>query len=111
MIRPACRSIPQRGVMGKPPPDRPGHRFALRSSVNYFGHAAVASWSTPAEPGVALGAMLPDFAVMCGGRIVSADEAAVADGIALHHDTDAAFHPLPAVTALMRELDGLLDRG
>jgi len=79
--------------------------------VNYFGHAAVASWSAPAEPGVALGAMLPDFAVMCGGRIASADEASVADGIALHHATDAAFHQLPVVTGLMRELDGLLDRG
>jgi len=30
---------------------------------------------------------------------------AVAAGIALHHATDAAFHRLPAVTGLMRELD------
>jgi hypothetical protein len=48
---------------------------------------------------------------MCGGRIALADETAVADGIALHHATDAAFHQLPAVTGLMRELDGQLDRG
>jgi hypothetical protein len=75
--------------------------------VNFFGHAAVASWSAPASP-VVLGAMLPDFAGMCGGRIDTADEDSVAAGIALHHATDAAFHQLPVVTALMRELDGLL---
>jgi hypothetical protein len=79
--------------------------------MNYFGHAAVASWSAAAGPGVALGAMLPDFAGMCGGRIAAADEPDVAGGIALHHATDAAFHQLPAVTGLMRELDGVLDRG
>jgi hypothetical protein len=79
--------------------------------VNYFGHAAVASWSAPAEAGAVLGAMLPDFCGMCGARIAAADEAAVAGGIALHHATDAAFHRLPAVTGLMRELDEELQRG
>jgi hypothetical protein len=97
-----------------PPQDRQGmiegsggvrRPFEVRRGVNYFGHAAVASWSAPAEPGVILGAMLPDFAGMCGARIAAADEAPVAGGIALHHATDAAFHPLPAVTGLMRELD------
>ena len=77
--------------------------------MNFFGHAAVASWSD-APPAVVLGAMLPDFATMCGGRIAAADDAEVADGIALHHATDAAFHTLPAVTGLMRELDEQLDR-
>ena len=77
--------------------------------MNFFGHAAVASWSATA-PGVVLGAMLPDFATMCGGRIASSDEPDVADGIALHHASDAAFHQLPAVTALMRELDEQLLR-
>jgi hypothetical protein len=72
--------------------------------VNFFGHAAVASWSS-AEAGVALGAMLPDFESMSGARLASAGDPAVAAGIALHHATDAAFHRLPAVTALMRELD------
>lgn len=76
--------------------------------MNFFGHAAVASWST-SDPGVALGAMLPDLASMCGGRIVSAEDAAVTAGIALHHASDAAFHTLPVVTALMGELDGELD--
>jgi hypothetical protein len=78
--------------------------------VNYFGHAAVASWSAPAEPGVMLGAMLPDFCGMCRARIATAEEAAVAGGIALHHATDAAFHGLPVVTGLMRELDEQLQR-
>jgi len=77
--------------------------------VNFFGHAAVASWSAPA-PGVVLGAMLPDFAMMCGGRIEAAEDDAVDRGIALHHATDAAFHRLPVVTALMRELDGMLEQ-
>jgi hypothetical protein len=76
--------------------------------VNFFGHAAIASWSAPA-PGVVLGAMLPDFATMCGGRIETAHDEAVARGIALHHATDAVFHQLPVVTALMRELDEQLD--
>jgi len=81
--------------------------------VNFFGHAAVATWSAPitgVEPGVVLGAMLPDFATMCGGRLEAADDPHVTDGIALHHATDAAFHTLPVVTALMRELDAELDR-
>jgi hypothetical protein len=75
--------------------------------VNFFGHAAVASWSSAAS-GVVLGAMLPDFATMCGGRIDRADGDDVTAGIALHHATDAAFHTLPVVTGLMRELDGQL---
>jgi len=78
--------------------------------VNFFGHAAVASWSA-AAPGTVLGAMLPDFAGMCGGRIAGADDAETTDGIALHHATDAAFHQLPVVTGLMRELDARLDAG
>src|SRR5262245_812373 len=54
--------------------------------------------------------MLPDFCGMCGARIAAADEPTVAGGIALHHATDAAFHQLPAVTGLMRELDEVLQR-
>lgn len=80
-------------------------------AVNFFGHAAVASWSD-AAPGVVLGAMLPDFATMCDGRIDAADDAEVTRGIALHHATDHAFHTLPVVLGLMRELDDqLLARG
>ncbi|HEY0192646.1 MAG TPA: hypothetical protein VGC42_16115 [Kofleriaceae bacterium] len=75
--------------------------------MNYFGHAAVASW-TPGPPGVVLGAMLPDFASMCGGQLDGADDAEVAHGIELHHAADRVFHQMPAVLGLMRELDGLL---
>ena len=73
--------------------------------MNFFGHAAIARDSAP---GVVLGAMLPDFATMCGGRIERADDADVAAGIDLHHATDAVFHQLPAVVGLMHELDDRL---
>jgi len=82
--------------------------------VNFFGHAAVATWSAPASnaaPAIVIGAMLPDFATMCGGRIEAAGDEAVGRGIALHHTTDAVFHKLPAVTGLMRELDEHLAHG
>jgi hypothetical protein len=77
--------------------------------VNYFGHAAVASWSQ-ASPGRSLGAMLPDFAGMCGARLDEPDDIEVAAGIALHHATDGVFHTLAPVVALMRELDDRLAR-
>ena len=73
--------------------------------MNFFGHAAIAR---DTAPGVVLGAMLPDFAGMCGGRIDRSDDADVTTGIALHHATDAVFHQLPAVTGLMHELDDRL---
>jgi hypothetical protein len=77
--------------------------------VNYFGHAAVASWSPPLRAGVALGAMLPDFESMSGARLAPGSDADVAAGVELHHRTDATFHTLPVVTGLMRELDAVLD--
>ncbi len=82
--------------------------------VNYFGHAAVASWVDPRlnrRGGFPLGAMLPDFSTMCGVRVAGTADADVAEGIALHHATDKVFHTLPAVTGLMRELDERLERG
>jgi hypothetical protein len=79
--------------------------------VNFFGHAAVASWSRTSA-GFALGAMIPDFSTMSGARVASTEDAEVAAGIDLHHATDSAFHQLPVVTGLMRELDErLLARG
>jgi acyl carrier protein phosphodiesterase len=78
--------------------------------VNYFGHAAVASWHS-ANPATVLGAMLPDFATMSGTRLAEATDAGIAAGIALHHVTDGAFHHLPPVLALMRELDARLVAG
>lgn len=78
--------------------------------MNFFGHAAVATWSKPTG-GTVLGAMLPDFATMSGTRLAEASDADIARGIDLHHATDAAFHRLPPVLALMRELDDRLDKG
>jgi hypothetical protein len=84
--------------------------------MNYFGHAVVSRQVGDSRhpdavdsghvgsAGYALGAMLPDFASMCGSRIDRADAPALAAGIDLHHRTDAVFHQLPAVVALMREL-------
>jgi acyl carrier protein phosphodiesterase len=76
--------------------------------MNYFGHAVVARLLGSATAGRALGAMLPDFASMCGGRLELTEPSTdpeVAAGIALHHRTDAVFHHLPPVLALMRELE------
>jgi len=75
--------------------------------MNFFGHAAVASWSSPA-PATVLGAMLPDFATMVRVRLADPTDTAIAAGIAHHHATDAAFHGMPAVLGLMRELDDRL---
>jgi acyl carrier protein phosphodiesterase len=75
--------------------------------MNFFGHAAVASWSTAAR-GTVLGAMLPDFATMVRSRLGDAEDPDVAAGIAHHHATDATFHGMPAVLGLMRELDDRL---
>lgn len=75
--------------------------------MNFFGHAAVASWHEP-TPGRVLGAMLPDFATMSGARLGDGSDADIAGGIDLHHKTDAAFHRAPVVLGLMRELDDRL---
>jgi hypothetical protein len=74
--------------------------------VNFFGHAAVASWyvAPPARGPVALGAMLPDFQSMSGARTIQVDDPEVARGVELHHRTDGVFHRLPVVTGLMRDL-------
>lgn len=78
--------------------------------MNYFGHAAVASWDAP-NPGKSLGAMLPDFATMCGARLAAEQpDPAIATGVALHHRTDSVFHQAAPVLALMRELDTRLEQ-
>lgn len=75
----------------------------LPSVVNFFGHAAIASWHAPDQAGVALGAMLPDFASMCGGRLDAQVDPPLAVGVELHHATDAVFHRAPVVVGLFRE--------
>jgi hypothetical protein len=83
--------------------------------MNFFGHSVVASWRS-GSAGVALGAMLPDFAGMCRARIREARDPEVAAGIELHHETDRVFHRLAgfceAIEAVARQLrDGGLGRG
>jgi hypothetical protein len=73
--------------------------------VNYFGHAAVASWRADAAPELAFGAMLPDFAGMIRARLGEQTSSVIASGVELHHATDGAFHRMPVVVASMRELD------
>ena len=77
--------------------------------MNFFGHAVVASWYPHPAPGAhALGAMLPDFQTMAGARARAVDDAAIADGVALHHRTDAAFHRLAPFVALTRDVEARL---
>ncbi len=79
--------------------------------MNFFGHAAVASWQTR-DPGFVLGSMLPDFATMIRARPPGAGHADMQAGVRLHHATDEVFHD----AAAFRELSGealafLLERG
>jgi hypothetical protein len=100
--------------------------------VNYFGHLVVAEWGRRGQNATrfAVGTMLPDWASMCGARVI-ADGAAidragsdpsdgdpsdggaeVRAGIAFHHATDRAFHALPAFRALeQRAIAALSARG
>lgn len=59
--------------------------------MNFFGHAAVAAWRSPA-PGFVLGAMLPDFATMIGVRPPAVAGSPLSEGVAFHHATDRVFH-------------------
>jgi len=54
------------------------------------------------DPRFVLGAMLPDLVSMAGVRIAQAHDPVLAAGIALHHETDAAFHGAPVFTELCR---------
>jgi hypothetical protein len=75
----------------------------VRSSiaVNFFGHAAVASWYR-ASPALVLGAMLPDFFSILRIKAGPQSDADVRAGIELHHATDAAFHDSEAFLTLTR---------
>ncbi|MEZ4404518.1 MAG: hypothetical protein R3B06_31145 [Kofleriaceae bacterium] len=75
--------------------------------MNFFGHAAVASWQA-ASPAATLGAMLPDFASMCRALLAPQDDPEVAAGVELHHATDAVFHRAPAVVGLFRDAEARL---
>lgn len=78
--------------------------------MNFFGHAVVsrriehAPGRFPGHAPYALGAMLPDFASMCGGRLEHVGQEVVAAGVELHHRTDSIFHHHRRVLELMSEL-------
>lgn len=78
--------------------------------MNFFGHATVAAWRDPRDPRFLLGAMLPDFASMCGARLaVEQPDPEIAAGVALHHLTDAIFHRAPVVVGLFRDAEVRLE--
>ena len=82
--------------------------------MNFIGHATVALWRS-AEPLFVLGSMLPDFASMAGTRLAReapAQDGRLAQGIALHHQTDDVFHGVPSFTGLVQEtIDQLTVQG
>lgn len=67
--------------------------------MNFFGHAAVASWRS-SEPGWVLGAMLPDFTSMIRARPPELTDPTLASGVAFHHATDEVFHDCVAFREL-----------
>ncbi len=80
--------------------------------MNFFGHAAVASWQAADSPGFVLGAMLPDFANMSQTRVVEVSHPELCAGVELHHRTDRVFHATSRFVALCREAtQTLLERG
>lgn len=79
--------------------------------MNFIGHATVAL-TRGDDPRFVLGSMLPDFAGMVRTRLVRTGVGPLAEGVALHHLTDDAFHGEPAFTALLQDtLDELCARG
>jgi acyl carrier protein phosphodiesterase len=59
--------------------------------MNFFGHATVANWQSSSSRFI-LGAMLPDFAAMCGNPIREVFDEEIRFGIELHKTTDEIFH-------------------
>lgn len=67
--------------------------------MNFYGHAHLAA-RIDRDPAYVLGSMLPDFEGMCGARTESVDDATVARGVELHHETDDVFHRSPEFVEL-----------
>lgn len=76
--------------------------------MNFFAHLVVAR-VLRREPPFLLGAMLPDFATMCGARLAPLGHDTLAAGVAEHHRTDEAFHATPTFVTLCRETGARLD--
>ncbi len=88
--------------------------------MNFYSHAYVTtelfergefSRSTHALPTLILGSMLPDFATMSGNRLESVDDPVLAEGVALHHATDRAFHGAPRFVEWCRSGSVLKEAG
>jgi hypothetical protein len=62
--------------------------------VNFFGHATVAGWRSN-NPSFVFGAMLPDFAAMCGNALREVLDSEVRAGVDMHLATDDVFHRAP----------------
>ena len=74
--------------------------------MNYFGHAALAILRRE-RPFFVLGAMLPDFLAMLGGRLQNKRGGGfireqLANGVDFHLKTDAVFHQAPVFVAMNR---------
>jgi acyl carrier protein phosphodiesterase len=67
--------------------------------MNFFAHAVVASQQNQ-EARFVLGAMLPDFASMASLRLMAVHDTDLAEGVALHHETDRRFHACAPFRAL-----------
>ncbi len=76
--------------------------------MNFFAHLVVARRSRR-DPAFLFGAMLPDFATMCGARLGKIEHGALAEGVAEHHQTDEAFHGGATFLALCRETSTRLE--
>lgn len=76
---------------------------AQYSLVNFFAHAWIAR-HLHREPAFLLGAMLPDFATMCGARLGDSTHPWLSRGIAEHHATDEAFHSSATFEKICREI-------
>jgi len=79
------------------------------AGVNFFGHAVIAH-AHRRSPAFGLGAMLPDLASMCQGRLGEPDSAELAEGIAFHHASDGRFHRLPGFARLCRDAEARFRR-
>jgi hypothetical protein len=75
--------------------------------MNFFAHATLATEHLD-SPGCALGAMLPDFVGMLGLAEPERVDDAVRQGMAHHHQVDAAFHYSRSFGGLMGEGVALL---
>jgi len=76
--------------------------------VNFFAHAHIARRARR-EPAFILGAMLPDFATMCGARLGVITHTVLGAGIAEHHRTDDAFHGGATFVAICRDTGARLE--